>query len=283
MRRELLPLLSFCFALFLACASGQTGFVGGASTPFADDAGSSSGPASAGGTSASAQASGDDDGAASPSPVRGDDAGDPASSGADDASIADAPPSLPFDAGEGGICANALAPGDLVIVEILIASLSGTGDHGEWLEVRSTRGCATDLRGVRGECAVGAKVNTFAIDDDLWLPARGSFLVVDSADPAVDHALPGQLVPWAGHAGDVLRNKGSTVSIFLYGTLLDTITYPALAVTVGASLAFPGACPLAVRSDWTQWQTSSASWFPGFFGTPNAPNTDVACPVGTDQ
>jgi hypothetical protein len=168
--------------------------------------------------------------------------------------------------------------GDLQIEELLIESVAGTGDYGEWLEVRSLLPCAIDLRGLHGECPSGAKVRTFDVIDDLWIPPLGSFVVADSSDPAIDHALPGTLLVWAGQPGDVLRNKGATVSLYAQGTLVDSVTYPALTLVVGASVAFPADCPISRRGDWSAWQTSNASWFPGYRGTPNAPNSDVHCP-----
>jgi hypothetical protein len=187
-------------------------------------------------------------------------------------------PTPPFDAGPDGICMAPIAPGDLVIEELMIESVSGTGDHGEWIEVESTLDCTADIKGLHGDCPRGGKVATFDIGTDLWIPARGTFLVADSKDPAINHDLAGTLVAWLGQPGDVLRNKGTTVTLRLSGTIIDSITYPALPVTIGASLAFPAGCDLAQRSDWTRWQASTSSWFPGFLGTPNAPNTDVSCP-----
>jgi hypothetical protein len=177
-----------------------------------------------------------------------------------------------------GACAAPLAAGDLVIDELMIESVAGTGDYGEWLEVRSTLPCAIDLRGLHGECPSGAKVRTFDVNDDVWLAAGSTFVVADSVDPAIDHDLPGTVIAWAGQPGDVLRNKGGTVSLLVQDVLIDSVTYPALKLVVGASVAFPADCPLERRSDWTVWQASAASWFPGFRGTPNAPNVDVSCP-----
>jgi hypothetical protein len=84
---------------------------------------------------------------------------------------------------------------------------------------------------------------------------------------------------WSGAPGDVLRNKGGTIVLSESGAVVDTLTYPALKLTVGASVAFPADCDPSVRSDWTAWQTSSSPFFPGFYGTPNAANTDVSCPL----
>ena len=217
-------------------------------------------------------------------PAASDDASaiDPAEDAAppldeDAAGAVDARAFPPFDAGPGGICAPPLAPGDLVIDELMIASVVGTGDHGEWLEVRSSRACTLDLRGLHGDCPNGAHVHTFDVTDDIWIPPKGTFVVADSGNAALNHDLPGVVLVWSGAPGDVLRNKGGTVTLRANGALIDAVTYPALALTPGASLAFADDCPPSARSDFTRWQTSIASWFPGFLGTPNASNTDVHC------
>jgi hypothetical protein len=184
----------------------------------------------------------------------------------------------PFDPGEGGVCTAPPCAGDLVIDELMIESVAGAGDHGEWLEIESTIDCALDLRGLHGDVPSGSKVRTFQIGDDLWIPARGTLVVADSSNASINHDLPGTVATWSAQPGDVLRNKGGTVTLHMNGVVLDTLTYPSMTLSVGASVAFPADCPLSRRTDWTAWQTSTASWFPGFVGTPNAPNTDVQCP-----
>jgi len=114
--------------------------------------------------------------------------------GADAAEEDDLGPMPPFDAGPGGICDEPLAPGDLMIDELMIKSVAGTGDHGQWLEVQSTLDCAIDLVGLHGEAPRGAKVAAFDVTGDLWLPARGTFVIADSTDPAINHYLPGTVV-----------------------------------------------------------------------------------------
>ncbi len=188
------------------------------------------------------------------------------------------PASPSFDSGVAGACIGSLAAGDLVIAEMMIQSVAGTGDYGEWLEVRSTRECTLDLYGLRGQAPSGAKVRSFDVVAHVLLPARGTFVVADSLNPALNHALPGTVVAWAGRAGDVLRNKGGTVTLLFNDAVIDSLTFPALAPPIGASVSFPSDCPLDRRLDWTAWQFSTSSWFPGFEGTPNAPNVDVLCP-----
>jgi hypothetical protein len=190
----------------------------------------------------------------------------------------DTPAGPPFDAGPDGVCPAPPGPGDLLVDELMIESVAGTGDYGEWLEVRSTLGCALDLRGLHGECPHTARVATFDVGEDVWIPAGGTFVVADSTSAALDHDLPEPLLAWTGQPGDVLRNKGTTVTLRMGDAIVDALTYPALTLTVGTSLAFPDDCAPATRSDWSRWQPSTASWFPGFLGTPNARNTDVHCP-----
>jgi hypothetical protein len=209
---------------------------------------------------------------------------DDASPASDDgASIEDSPTGPPFDAGEGGLCTHPLAAGDLTIVEMMIESTPGTGDHGEWIEVMSTLDCAIDLAGLQGECPAGAKVNTFEIDSDLWIPPMGTFVIADSTNPAVNHDLPVPVVSWTGEPGDVLRNEGATVTLLQGNTIIDSVTYPNLKLVAGTSTAFPSDCARELRSEWSSWQPSTSSWFPELRGTPNAPNTDVRCASEPDD
>lgn len=188
--------------------------------------------------------------------------------------IADAAPAARPDAG----CFASLTAGSLVIDELMIESVKGTGDHGEWLEVASTSPCALNLNGLHGECPVGTKLHTFDVTADTWLLPGARFVVADDPDPIINHGLPAPVIVWNGQPGDVLRNLGGTVTLMAGDVMIDSLTYPALKLVIGASVAFPSGCPPEERLDFTNWQTSTFSWFPGFYGTPNAPNADVQCP-----
>jgi hypothetical protein len=60
--------------------------------------------------------------------------------------------------------------------------------------------------------------------------------------------------------------------------VIDTITYPAFSnLEPGRTLAFPADCPAAVRTDFARWSLTFDVFAPGFKGTPNAANDDVAC------
>jgi hypothetical protein len=174
-------------------------------------------------------------------------------------------------------CTGALAAGDLAISELLISSRTGANDDGEWVEITSTRTCWLRVKGLtivspRGTLAP----NSVTIDEDYELAPKASFIVADSADPAKNHALPGKVFAWG--ALDVLKNDGDTVALKAGGTTIDTVTYPSFSnLEPGRSLAFPDDCAAGVRADWARWSLTFDVYTPGFKGTPNATNGDVAC------
>jgi hypothetical protein len=178
-------------------------------------------------------------------------------------------------------CNAPLAPGDLMIDELMIASASGSSDHGEWVEVMSTRDCALDLAGLYAQVPHGKGTTVASITMDVWLPPHGFFLIADSADPSENNDLPGLVFTWgAGTSSNVLDNSGDTLTLYTAEATIDALTYPASSKLVeGSSMAFPSDCDPALRAAFGNWQPSITSWTPGFFGTPSAPNTDVTCPV----
>lgn len=218
---------------------------------------------------------------AASAPCPSDDAGPPSKDGGTEAGpLTDA---LEADGAADGACSAPLAQGDLVIDELMIASHSGTGDHGEWVEVMSTRDCTIDLNGLNAQISHGQGVTTATFASDVLLPPRAAFLIADSSDPTENNNLPGTIVTWgAGLSSDVLKNTGNTITLFTADVTVDALTYTATAKLVdGASMAFPSDCEPSLRTDFHNWQASLASWTPGFFGTPGAPNTDVSCAILT--
>jgi hypothetical protein len=205
-----------------------------------------------------------------------DDAPDPADASESAERGTDAS-SASTDATYEGACTGPLQAGDLLIDELMVESVAGAGDDGEWLEVASTLACATSLRGLHGECPVGSEVHTFDVPEDVWIPPGGRFIIADSVDPAVNHYLPGVVLAWSGHTGDILRNLGGTVTLSAGQQIVVSLTWPAMKLVVGTSVELPSGC-LGDAGDFADWQQAIASWFPAFRGTPNAPNVDVACP-----
>jgi hypothetical protein len=197
----------------------------------------------------------------------------PDSAHAADAGIAD----VTVDAA----CPGPLASGDLVIDELMIASQSGGGDHGEWLEVMSTRDCAIDLKGLYAAVPHGKGTTLASIATDMTLPPHGFFLIADSSDAFTNHSLPGIVVTWGtGTSSDVLLNSGDSITLYTASATIDLLTYPNPTKMVdGASMAFPSDCDPSLRTAFGNWQPSVASWTPGYYGTPSGPNTDISCPV----
>jgi hypothetical protein len=173
-------------------------------------------------------------------------------------------------------CEGPLAAGDLAITELLVSSRTGSGDDGEWLEIRSTRKCWLSITGLVVSSPRGTASNSVQITEDFELEPGGSFVVADSLDAAKNHGLPGKVFAW--EAADVLKNDGDTVTLELGATVVDTVTYPAFSNLVpGRTLAFPDDCAWSARADWLRWSLTFHTWKPGFMGTPNATNDDVAC------
>jgi hypothetical protein len=185
------------------------------------------------------------------------------------------------DSDVGTACTTSLGPGDLIIDELMIASQSGSGDHGEWMEVASTRDCVIDLKGLYAQVPHGKGTTIAMFSDDVFLPPHGFFVIADSAEPSENHDLPGNVFVWgSGTQSDVLLNSGDDITLYTASATIDMLTYPDSSKLVdGASMAFPFDCEPSARLEFGNWQPSVASWTPGFFGTPMAPNTDVTCPV----
>lgn len=184
------------------------------------------------------------------------------------------------DAGAGtpirSFCTDALGAGDLAVVEMMIASRSGSGDLGEWVEVQSTRDCWLRLNGVTVTSPRGAAAPNTASVDGLELAPRGTFVVADSLETVNNHGLPGTVYAW--NASDVLKNDGDSVVVARGAIEIDRVTYPTFtSLPVGRALAFPVDCARSARADWTRWSLTFSGYAAGLKGTPNAPNADVTC------
>lgn len=174
-------------------------------------------------------------------------------------------------------CTGALAAGDLAVSEVMISSRAGANDDGEWVEIRSNRTCWLNVKGLAIESPRGTLApNSTTITEDFELAPKSTFVVAGSADPAKNHGLPGKVFSWG--ALDILKNDGDTVALKAGAIVIDTVTYPAFSnLEAGRALAFPEDCPANVRSDWARWSLTFDAFSPGFKGTPNAANADVAC------
>lgn len=201
---------------------------------------------------------------------RGSDGGDAGGSRSDDASA-------PVDAGAPSNCAGALQPGDVKIVELMIASASGANDRGEWLEIQSTRACILDLSGVTITTPRGQGINTATIGQGFLLAPNASALVVDFTAPSDNHSVPAGKIAAAWSNYDVLKNGGDTITIKSGQVTIDSLTYPQFTLSYGHSVSFPADCTWNDRASWQRWSWSVNAWVPSFYGTPGSDNTDVAC------
>ena len=181
----------------------------------------------------------------------------------------------PKDAGP-VLCQGPLASGDVKIVELMIASQSGSGDKGEWIELQSTRQCTLNLKGLRVESPRGTTTDKAEITTDFLLPPNGIFVVADSALTTDNHGVG--VVAAAFGASDVLKNDGDTISVFSStNAAIDTLTFPKFTLFIGRSVSFPWDCAWSDRSAWGRWSWSFNKWNGNFQGTPNDDNFDVAC------
>jgi Lamin Tail Domain len=208
-----------------------------------------------------------------------DDASTPQDSGRRDAGGDAQNPDSGGDSG-GVDCPAPLATGDLVIVEVMVASMSGSGDIGEWVELQSTRSCRLNLRGLHVESPRGtASPDTLDFTQDTFVPPLGTVIVADSLDPSKNHNLPGQVFAWAATPSDVLKNGGDTVTLTAGGVTIDTLTYAVSDPwTYGVSMSFASNCAASLRTNLGKWAGSKGSWATGLYGTPNAANSDITCP-----
>ena len=163
-----------------------------------------------------------------------------------------------------------LAVGDLAVVEMMISSTSGSGDKGEWVEVQNTRDCTLTVSGLAFESPRGSGSDRVEITDTIVLKPKETFVI---GGPNVN--VSGKLFHWA--ASDVLKNSGDTIKLVTTSTVIEELTYPGYSFTTGVSLSFPAACKWSDRASWERWSASFNEWQPGFKGTPNADNIDVAC------
>lgn len=180
------------------------------------------------------------------------------------------------DAGPNDACQGVIGAGDFKIVEIMIASQSGSGDKGEWVEIQSTRDCTLNAKGLTITSPRGQGTDTVTVTTDTFIPKYATFIVADSANSSINHGLPGTVLEW--NNADVLKNDGDTITIKNGSTVVDTITYPQFTnLAVGKSVSFPWDCSWSDRTDWARWSYSFATYGSIYKGTPNDDNYDVAC------
>lgn len=182
-----------------------------------------------------------------------------------------------LDGGAPVACTGPLAAGDVKIVEMMIASASGSADCGEWVELESTRTCILNINGLVVQSPRGTLFDKASVTVDTFIAPGASFLVADSASTTDNHSLPNAAVVATWNTYDVLKNGGDTIDVYAGTTLVDTLTYPAFTLVPGRSVAFPADCAWSDRASWARWSMSFNVWSSPYQGTPGADNSDVSC------
>ncbi len=171
------------------------------------------------------------------------------------------------------------APGALAIVEVMVASQSGT-DRGEWFEVVNTGACTIDLAGLEiGSPTSDLTPVTHSVTAGRVSPG-GHFVFALSGDPADNHDLPFDYVYGTGSRDDVfLGNTGDVLTIAYGGLTLDRIEWTDADFVRGMSMTFPRGASPADNDDLGLWCDASSVYSTRdgvFYGTPGAPND--TCP-----
>lgn len=270
----------FAFSSSVACATGGGG---------PRDAGSPRDAASQDAASSDAgRADGGTVDAGAPTDAGGADSGPSAMDAATDAATSrdagrDAGTDAGTDAGvDGGRDAGTTcAPTSerIAIVELMISSVSGSGDRGEWIELRNAGDCTVDLGGltlVSPASGTGPEVS-YTVPAGTIVTAGGRLVLAQSANPSENHGLTFDLA--YGASGLVLDNGGDWIELRSGAGTIDRVSWTATTFVRGATRTFPDARPIATNDNQANWCNattaySSATGGP-FYGTPGGPN---GCP-----
>lgn len=248
--------------LWTGCATGGGGF----------DAGSS-GRTDAGGTDASASDAGLVD-AAVPADAQVDasvDAG-PRDAGPPDAGPQDAGPQ---DAGMPGCPPTS---DRIAIVEVMIASKTGAGDRGEWLELLNAGDCTVDLGGLQLASPAGGPDGpeaTYTISAGRTIAPGARIVLAQSMSPTENHGLMFDEV----YTALVFDNGGDWIELRSGAEVIDRVEWNSIDVTPGTSRRFPDERSIADNHIRNAWCASTALYSTAggeFRGTPRGANG--SCP-----
>jgi hypothetical protein len=199
-----------------------------------------------------------------------------------------------------GDCTTPMGPGDLAVVEMMIATVKpGTGefDYGEWFEVENTRKCRMNVKGIHIESprVVDSDVDTLDVTDDLWLKPNETFIVADTTDLSIPQLTSaGRVLAWNPYqeltTHDTLKDNGHDAIVISVSkddrTQLERVDWDSTDWDVGtnylSTVAFSVGCTWPERMSWANWAWANKSYYTGpessLYGTPNAANNDVVCP-----
>jgi hypothetical protein len=167
-------------------------------------------------------------------------------------------------------------PGVVGISEVMISSRSGSGDRGEWFEVRNDGDCSVLLAGIAIVSPdPGGAEKMHLVTAGLVFPHDSAVLAL-SALPADNHGVPFDYAYGNGTPDDVVLDNGNDwLELRYLGTPLDRVTWPNGGFVTGSARQFPDSLPLGVNDEWGRWCSASAVYSTTdgtFYGTPGDPN-----------
>lgn len=164
---------------------------------------------------------------------------------------------------------------NLALSEVMVASVAGGGDRGEWFEVRNTGACPVDLAGLEIVSPTGSGIEKkHTVSGGIVAPGA-YFVFALSGDAGENHAVPYDYVYGLGTADDViLNNAADWLELRVAGVAIDRVTWPSSGYVVGASHFYASSLDPLLNDNWAAWTASSAVYSTTggtFRGTPGAP------------
>jgi hypothetical protein len=180
----------------------------------------------------------------------------------------------------GGDTVADLAPGDLVINELMPDPSAVADADGEWFEVVNLSGLTVDLQGL--ELTTGA--NTTTVTGPL-VAAPGAVVVFGrDADPLVNGGLT---VDYAYGGALSLTNTGGDLTLSFSATTFDAVAWDTATFPdpTGATLSLdPGSLDAVANDLGANWCVGTSPYGDGDLGTPGQPNpTCGGGPVDADN
>ena len=167
--------------------------------------------------------------------------------------------------------ADAPAPGNLVITEVMANPRYVTPGSGEWIEVTNVSGKTVNLNGLQVSSS-GAQ--GFTVSQDFFLGAGGAAVIAsdtnDAGLPRVDVRYDAALLP--------LDNSGDDVTIGFEGTQIDAANFRS---AWGSSAQLNPATLDATANDSSgAWCTPVSAYGSGNLGTPGQANDSCPATLG---
>ena len=167
----------------------------------------------------------------------------------------------------------------VAIVEVMIASDTGAGDRGEWIELINAGDCTVDLGGLELASPIGGAgstaIATYTISAGRTLAQGARIVLAQSANPTENRGLAFD----EAYTSLVFDNIGDWVELRSGGATIDRVEWLSNDIVHGASRRFPDARPISDNGIRSAWCTSTALYSTAggnFYGTPRTGNG--SCP-----